>query len=240
MGMMQYNNPVIRLMVKAANMMIVSFYWVVCCLPVLTILPACAALYHSVAGVVMGRGTGVTKDFFTAFRDALRPGVSLTAVLGVLAALVCFGIYTGTKIWSVGIFGTIYMAAGILVGIPLAAMLVFVPPVLARFEGGTSVIVRLAMYFSGKHLLRSVWYLLLLAAAVWSVEFFPLLLLVIPAVYMDLIRGGTEKIMNQYIRESGLEQEQEAAPEEAQGEEEISALSLDRMLDSSAGEDNHG
>lgn len=30
MGMMQYNNPVIRLMVKAANMMIVSFYWVVC------------------------------------------------------------------------------------------------------------------------------------------------------------------------------------------------------------------
>ena len=46
--------------------------------------------------------------------------------------------------------------------------------------------------------------------------------------------------MNQYIRESGLEQEQEAAPEEAQGEEETSALSLDRMLDSSAGEDSHG
>ena len=98
MGMMQYNNPVIRLMVKAANMMIVSFYWVVCCLPVLTILPACAALYHSVAGVVMGRGTGVTKDFFAAFRDALRPGVSLTAVLGVLAALVSIIAYFLGKI----------------------------------------------------------------------------------------------------------------------------------------------
>lgn len=240
MGMMQYNNPVIRLMVKAANMMIVSFYWVVCCLPVVTILPACAALYHSVAGVVMGRGNGVTRDFFTAFRDALRPGVALTAVLGVLTGLVCFGIYTGTKIWSVGIFGTVYMAAGILVVIPLAAMLVFVPPVLARFEGGASVIVRLAMYFSGKHLLRSVWYLLLLAAAVWSVEFFPLLLLVIPAVYMDLIRGGTEKIMNQYIREAGLEDEQESVSEEAEGAQEPSALALDKLLDDSGGEGSHG
>ena len=77
MGMMQYNNPVIRLMVKAANMMIVSFYWVVCCLPVVTVLPACAALYHSVAGVVMGRGKGVTRDFSKALRaSASMPFVS--------------------------------------------------------------------------------------------------------------------------------------------------------------------
>ena len=161
--------------------------------------------------------------------------IFVPSAVAALIMHICYGNFTAQ-----GYIGSAVMAAGILVGIPLAAMLVFVPPVLARFEGGASVIVRLAMYFSGKHLLRSVWYLLLLAAAVWSVEFFPLLLLVIPAVYMDLIRGGTEKIMNQYIREAGLEDEQESVSEEAEGEEEPSALALDKLLDDSGGEGSHG
>jgi len=231
MGLFNYNNPVIVFMVKVANMIIVSLYWVLCCLPVVTVMPACAALYHTVNKVIFGNGNGVTRDFFNAFKDALKPGVALTVLMEAVGALVAFGIYTGTRIWAVGMFGTIYMAAGILIGFTCLSTLIYVAPVLSRFEGGISVILRLAMYFSMKNPLRSAWFAVLLGIAFWCVGFFPLLLLVMPALYTDLIRPGTEKVMRAYIRDAGLEAEETTA-ETGQSEaiQDVSPLEMDKLL----------
>lgn len=238
MGLFNYNNPLIVFLVKVANMIIVSLYWVVCCLPVVTILPACAALYHTVNKVVFGNGNGVTRAFFQSFKAALKPGILLSVLTLVVGGLVAFGVYTGTRIWDVGIFGTVYMAAGVLIAFICLTTLVYIAPALSRFEGNAGVILRLAMYFSMKNQFRSAWYAILLGLAFWVVDFFPLLLLVMPALYADLIRGGTEKVMTAYIRESGLEDEQEDTPEEqpAEAPEALSALEVDKML---SGETEH-
>lgn len=237
--MFKYNSPLIVFMVRIANMMIVSFYWVLCCIPVVTVLPASAALYHCVKCVVMGSGSGVSRDFFRAFKGALRPGVLLTVVTEAVGALICLGIYTGLQIWDAGIFGAAYMALGILIGAVCAATLVFIPPVLSRFEGGMGVVLRLSMYFAGKHLLRSLGYAALLAAGIWAVDFFPLLLLVVPALYTDLIRSGVEKIMTQYIRDAGLEEDEEAPARRERRADTPTALELEKLL-SEGGEDSHG
>ena len=231
MGLFNYNNPVIVFMVKVANMIIVSLYWVICCLPVVTVLPACAALYHTVSKVIFGNGNGVTKDFFSAFKAALRPGVALTLLLEVVGALVAFGIYTGLQIWDASMFGTVYMAAGILIGFICLTSLVYVAPTLSRFEGGISVILRLSVYFAMKNQFRSAWYVILLGLAFWSVEFFPLLLLVMPALYSDLIRPGTEKVMNGYIQLAGLEEtEAEETLPEQETLADVSPLEMDKLL----------
>lgn len=231
MGLFNYNNPLIVFMVKVANMIIVSLYWVLCCIPVVTVLPACAALYHTVNRVVCGNGNGVTRDFFRAFKDALKPGVLLTVLVVLVGALVAFGIYTGTRIWDAGLFGTVYMAAGVLIGFVCLTTLVYVAPTLSRFEGGISVVLRLSMYFAMKNQFRSGWFVLLLGLSFWCVDFFPLLLLVMPALYTDLVRGGMEKVMGAYIRDAGLEEA--AAPEQPAQEaqiQEVSALEMDKLL----------
>lgn len=231
MGLFNYNNPVIIFMVKVANMIIASLYWVLCCLPVVTVFPACAALYHTVNKVIFGNGNGVTRDFFRSFKGALKPGVVLTVITEVVGALVAFGIYTGLQIWDAGIFGTVYMAAGVLIGFLCLTTLVYVPPTLSRFEGGVSVVLRLSMYFSMKNTFRSLWYAVLLGIAFWCVDFFPLLLLVMPALYTDLIRGGMEKVMTAYIRDAGLE-DAEADETETVGEtiEDVSPMEMDKLL----------
>ena len=231
MGLFNYNNPVIVFMVKVANMIIASLYWVLCCLPVVTVMPACAALYHTVNKVIFGNGNGVTRDFFNAFKGALKPGIGLTVLIEAVGALVAFGIYTGTRIWSVGMFGTVYMAAGILIGFTCLTTLVYVAPTLSRFEGGISMVLRLAMYFSMKNPLRSAWFAALLGLSFWCVDFFPLLLLVMPALYTDLFRPGTEKVMRAYIRDAGLEAEA-VAEETAESEaiQDVSPLEMDKLL----------
>lgn len=239
MGAFHYGNPVISFMVKAANMMIVSFFWILCCLPVVTILPSCAALYHSVNKVVFGSGSGVTKDFFSSFRDALKPGALMSAVFLVLGALIAIGIRTGMAIWDVNPFGAAYMALGVLIGILFSTTLIYIPPTLSRFEGGMTTIIRLAIYFSSKHLLRSLGYVVLLALSIFAVDFFPLLLLLVPALYTDLVRGGMEKEMKHYVEKTGLEDAQE--PEVPSGPEEspLSALELDQMLNAREGQGKH-
>ena len=231
MGLFNYNNPVIVFMVKVANMIIVSLYWILCCIPVVTILPACAALYHTVNKVIVGNGNGVTRDFFRAFKDALRPGVVLTILIELVGALVAFGIYTGLQIWDAGMFGTIYMAAGVLIGVIFLTTVLYAAPTLSRFEGGISVVLRLSMYFAMKNQFRSAWFTVLLGLAFWSVDFFPLLLLVMPALYTDLIRGGVERVMQGYIRDAGLEEEAQTEQEEEKpGMEDVSPLEMDKLL----------
>lgn len=231
MGLFNYNNPVIVFMVKVANMIIASLYWILCCLPVVTVFPACAALYHTVNKVIFGNGNGVTRDFFRSFKAALKPGVALTILIEGVGALVAFGIYTGLQIWDAGTFGTVYMAAGVLIGYICLTMLIYVAPTLSRFEGGISMVLRLSMYFSMKNTFRSVWYVVLLGLIVWCVDFFPLLLLVAPALYTDLIRGGTERVMVAYIRDAGLEDaEEEPAVSEAETIEDVSPMEMDQLL----------
>lgn len=237
MGAFNYHNPLIVFMVRLANMMIVSFYWLICCIPVVTVLPASAALYHCVTRVVMGSGSGVTRDFFRSFRAALRPGILLTVIVEVVGALVYLGIRTGMMIWDSGLLGTVYMAMGVLIGITCVTMLIYIPPVLSRFEGSMGVVLRLSMYFASKRMFVSIWYAMLLAMGIWFVDFFPLLVFVMPALYTDLIRGGVEKSMKRYIEEAGLEDAEESSPEPEQTDDTPGALELEKML---TGEDSHG
>lgn len=241
MGLFNYNNPFIKLLVRIANMIIVSLYWIVCCLPVVTVMPACAGLYHTVNKVVFGNGNGITREFFKSFQEALKPGMQLSVLIAVVGGLVAFGVYTGTQIWDAGIWGTIYMAAGVLISFVLLTTLVYVAPVLSRFEGSASVILRLAMYFSTKNQLRSIWYVILLGLTFWIVDFFPLLLLVVPALYVDLIRGGTEKVIKAYIHDFGLDREEPEPPKEAmlEAQEELSALELDKMFGKGIAHEQH-
>lgn len=227
---MRYNNPVIVFLVKIANMMIVSFYWVVCCIPVVTIFPATAALWHSVNKVVFGSGSGLTRDFFTSLKGAWRPGWALSLLLAAMGGLLYLGIHSARQLWDTGVFGAGYMAVGVLIALILLPMVLYIGPVLAKFEGGVNMVLRLSLYLSSRKLLQSLWFVLLFALAAAAIDFFPLLLLIVPALYVDLIRGGVNKRIREYMEANDLHDPDEAAEEAAPAAAELSATELDKLL----------
>ena len=231
MGGFRYNNPLIAFLVKVANMMIVSFYWVICCIPVVTIMPATAALYHSVNKVVFGSGSGLTRDFFASLKGALKPGIWLSLLLAAMGGLLYLGIHSALQLWSSGVLGAIYMAVGVLIALVLLPAVIYVGPVLAKFEGGVNMVLRLALYLSSKKLLQSIWFVILLAAAAAAVDFYPLLLLIVPALYVDLIRGGVNKRIREYMEREGLTDPDEDAPESEPAAQDLSAAELDKLLE---------
>lgn len=236
MGGFRYNNPLIAFLVKIANMMIVSFYWVVCCIPVVTIMPATAALWHSVNKVVFGSGSGLARDFFRSFKAAWRPGWALSLLVAAMGGLLYLGIHSALQLWRSGVFGAIYMAVGVLIALVLLPMVIYIGPVLAKFEDSMNMVLRLSLYLSSKKLLQSIWFVILLALAVAAVDFFPLLLLIVPALYADLIRGGVNRRIREYMEANGLTEPEEDAPEAEAAARELSATELDKLLDEQSGE----
>ena len=237
MGAFRYDNPFMNIMVRIANLMILSFFWLICCVPVFTILPATAALYHTTVRVVHGRGDGVAKDYFQAFAGSLRKGIPLSLIAAGAGALLAYSLYIGRQMMERSLAGTFYYVFGVVLAFLLAAAALHLVPALATFEGGVGMYLRLGLYFSAKNLLKTALRLLLLALVVLMADFYPIALLLLPGVYMDLVAPGMKKMTDRFMAENGLAPEPEAqaardpdAPPEAVSAAAMPSIDLDRAL----------
>ena len=223
---MEYNNPFMKFLETIANMLIVSFLWLVFSLPVITIVPACAAIYHTTSKVVFGKGNGngVFRDFFDCYKLNLVPGIKLSLIMIVAGLFVAEGLYTGYQIYKIGILGMLYMGLGIIIALFVTTGAIYVAPVLSRIDAPISSLLRLSMYLNMTSLLRGIIYVALLGVMAFFVEMFPLALLIVPGLYADLIRPSMEKALTRFIEDNGLEdtvRETEEAEEEKVEEQSV-------------------
>ena len=157
-----------------------------------------------------------------------------------MGGLLYLGIHSALQLWRTGVLGAAYMALGVLIALILLPMVLYVGPVLAKFEGGLNMVLRLSLYLSSRKLLQSLWFVLLFVLAVAAVDFFPLLLLIVPALYVDLIRGGVNKRIREYMEANDLHDPEEDEAEPLPETKELSATELDRMLDADADQRGEG
>ena len=223
-----YNNPLIAMLAKVGNMMLVSFFWLIACVPVVTVIPATAALYHTTAKVIRGNGNGVARDFFATLRHNFKQG----AILSLLCAMFAFLLYTaidfGLQVSTTG-FGFVYLMIGLFLFVPAVGTLVMLPPVLSRFVGSVFTLIRLSAYLSARHPVRALLMLLFLGFVAVACWFYPVLLLMLPGIYMDLVCSGVEKTFAAYMKEAGLQE-----PGSAQETEEPEALEVPTAMEQAA------
>lgn len=69
------------------DLMVLNWFWILCCLPVITIGPATCAVYGVTLKLVRGEPVNTAKDFFRGFRDNFKSGLLLGLAAIVLAAV---------------------------------------------------------------------------------------------------------------------------------------------------------
>ncbi len=230
-NLFHYDNPLIVLLTKVGNMILVSVFWLVSCIAIVTIVPATAALYHTTVKVVRGNGNGVARDFFGTLRDNFKQGAILSLLSLAAAALLAVSVSFGFQL-SYSAFGIVYLMIGVALTVTAVAVVLFLPPTLSRFDGSLVIQLRLAWYFALKNPLRTLYMMVLLAVVLFACWFFPLLVLLLPGVYMDLICGGVEKTFLKYLRDNGLEPEEPDS--DTQEDTEHSDIDLPGALELSA------
>lgn len=110
------NNPFFSFLSKVADIIILSFLWFVCCLPVFTIGPASSALYYVALKLARKEDVQITSCFFKGFKDNFKQGVAYSFIFVILGAVlvvdyvvamgmpgtagsVCCGIFFALGVW---------------------------------------------------------------------------------------------------------------------------------------------
>ena len=79
--------PVWSFLMKLADFVMLSCVWLLCCLPVLTIIPSSIALYDTIAHCVRGEEGETYRRFFRTFKRELGTGILMNLVFGIIFIL---------------------------------------------------------------------------------------------------------------------------------------------------------
>lgn len=192
-----------------------SIAWLLLCMPLVTIGPATAALYHAVVKYVRTREQGAFTDFFRSFYRNLRVGVLVTLpCLAAAAALGCgYIIMLYNRSSQVG--GVLYGAYYVAMLLP-AGVLCWLFPLLGRFEFRAGQLFATAVQLALRHLPSTVVLVLMTleTASLCVRRWWPALFM--PALVMLLASLFLERVFQKYVPELA----QEAGDADRTGEED--------------------
>ena len=193
-----------------------SLLWLLLCLPVVTIGPATAALYYAVTTCVRPMEPGAFKAFFHSLRQNLKQGILATLVVLLAAALCAVGWYscwvlTQGQSWGMGVL----IGYTILLLLVPVGTILYVFPLLARFEYKLGSLLRTAFCLALAHLPRTLLLLAVTVISAWLCWVFTLPLFFMPGVAALLYSLTLEKVFRRYSPElAAQEGDLEEEPEE--------------------------
>lgn len=203
------DNGIFRYTEKLADLIILSVFWIVCSLPVVTVGPATAALYHTVVHCIRGNDRNSWGIFFTTFKSNLKVGTltSLVVVplLGVLLILHEL-LYQAALVDSTGY--VLYFAYRVFLLLPVGAVC-YVFPVLSRFTFQVNGLLVTSAKLSIAHLPSTVLMALIVFAALLVCSNILIFIFVMPTVVASLHSYLLERIFKPYIDEQRPPQEEE-------------------------------
>jgi len=81
------DSPVMRFMSNVADLVALNLMWLICCVPIVTIGPACTAMCYVARSVANGDSPSILKTFFRAFRENFRQSLQMSLILAVPVCL---------------------------------------------------------------------------------------------------------------------------------------------------------
>ena len=193
------NNDFFSFLGDLVDVVGLSILWLFCCLPVVTIGPACTALYHTVFRGLRQRQNGRYLRFLECFRENLKQGVVVTLVCLPAGLVFYFGLPALTALALKGdqmaelLFWCWQTLAVLLGTLPLTAF-----PLLGRFQFATRDLLRATLQLCIRHF-PSVFLLSLCANAAVQLSFaWYAFALFLPALTALLATFLLERIFSRY------------------------------------------
>lgn len=212
MSIFKFDSPLMMFLGKIADLMILSVLWVLCCIPVVTIGPATAALYSVTLKMVRQKNQGIVKPFFHAFKDNLKQGIPLTIIF-LLGAVILSLDYSFAQTKS-GTFGNILLGIYVFLCVLYLMITGYTFPLIAQFRNTLRQTLKNALLFSISHIKTTLLLLavqiLPLVAMVVSIEVFVkagiLFLLLYPGATAYICSISLNKVFRPFMGETELVQ----------------------------------
>ena len=161
-GLFSLDSSLMRFLDKIADLMILNLLFVVCCVPVVTIGPALTALHYTAFKLRAGEEGAVLRTFLRSFRQNFRQGTVIGLLMLLAGGFLAFDLRT---VWGGPAGGTMRFAVTA-AALAYLMVLLYVFPLLARFDNSVTATIRNAFALSVTSLPRTASMLMLVAACV--------------------------------------------------------------------------
>ena len=185
---------------KLGSLFGTSMLWLLCCLPLVTFIPSCIALYDSVAHCVYGPESRPFRRFFRTLKAELWRGIGLSLVWMIAGMMLFFGFHVLTvmgkesqvaSIYSMVYLGTLLVPLGILV---------WLIPIESRFVHTFGSLDKTALTFAFINLPKTALLIVILIVTAVVLVFVPFLAVLLPSVMVTLQCTLIERVFKRYER----------------------------------------
>ena len=196
------NGPLFLFGEQLFNIMAVSIFWVLCCLPIVTIIPATSALYYVVVKLIRKNNGSLLGNYFSSFRDSLRIGIPLTSIVLIYTTTMVAGIWALNRVvesGSLGMMGNYLSYAAKALLIPLLLVFPYLAPVISRFSINIGSILKLSLVMSFRFFWRTVLLLAIIAGAAVVLWFIPPSVIILPGICALVCSFLIEPVLRKYM-----------------------------------------
>lgn len=146
------DSPAYNFMFRFAELALLNVLCLICCLPVVTIGPAMAALYSMTMKLAKGESPPLIRGFFRAFRDNFRQALPVWLVQILLGVVLVGDILYCLEIQQDGLFGKIMLGTSVLLAALFLMLSQYLFPLVAKFQNSLVHTFRNALLLSVGHL----------------------------------------------------------------------------------------
>lgn len=192
----RYDSPIMIGLGRILDFILLSIFWMICCIPIVTIVPATAALYYVMLKIARKEEIRPVLGFFHAFRDNLKQGCVLTLIFAVIVIL----LFVDYRIMAMqaGTIGSMLSILFLLLAVLAAAAMLYTFALQAQFSNTVFRTLKNAVLLSLMKLPSTILLLVLHSIPLWALmaapeivgKTLPLWLLLFPATaaYLSSLR----------------------------------------------------
>lgn len=214
------DNGFFRFMGKVCDMILLDILTLVLCLPVVTIGPALTALFYVTMKIVRDEEGYVFRGFFKSFKQNFVQGFLLELIVAAAALILYFDIRVVNNWMTENNSLLIRLLFFALIGFALicTVTVVYIFPVLAKFDNPTKKVLVNSVMMAVRHLPNSVLMVVVIVAAGVSVYIYPIMIFFVIGLAAFINSVILRRIFDNYIR---VDSEGRIISGEAQGTDGI-------------------
>ena len=206
---LNFDNKVFRALGKIVDCFVLTFLWLICCIPIITIGASTTAFYYTTHKVIRRSRGYLLSSFFASFRENFKQTTVLWLIILLIHLVLVYDLVTMYTVLMAGnSIGYLFYAFLVLSALVMIwSMYVFAYA--ARFSNTNRAILKNCAIIAVVNIPASLLVLVLVFCSGVLVYFFPPLLFLVPAftfISFDLI---LEKVFRKYMSAEDLAAEEE-------------------------------
>ena len=162
--------PVMQFITKIAYSAYLNLLWFICCIPIFTVGASTTALFYVTLKMAKNEEGNITRAFFRSFRENFKQGAIIWLILLVVGIVLGVDGYTLYHMRFSNAFWTILTAIFIVAAAAYAIILMYIFPLLARFQNTTMAMFKNSIMIGMRFLL---------CTAIMTVIYFVMILVVV-------------------------------------------------------------